>query len=223
MANTFSAAPAALSEIILPGLKGRLAFLSAFSTNLSTNAVGKTIQVSLVSGGAAKEFSKANGGYKEGDNADLTAVSVTLKHLHSTKEFTPDEIGEYGEEYLARAFVPEAINQLVKKVHAEIGAVLTNANFSAKEVVTAANFNYSQVVDLNTDLNDAKAGDPRCLLVMVLCSCEDAPNKTGSFSQSAQTAQPGCKVSRFGCHPLLLHLAYLFPLYAFRFSHRPAH
>lgn len=165
MANTFSAAPAALSEIILPGLKGRLGFLSAFSTNLTTNAVGKTIQVSLVSGGAAKEFSKANGGYKEGDNADLTAVSVTLKHLHSTKEFTPDEIGEYGEEYLARAFVPEAINQLVKKVHAEIGAVLTNANFSANEVVTAANFNYSQVVDLNTDLNDAKAGDPRCLLV----------------------------------------------------------
>lgn len=165
MANTFSAAPAALSEIILPGLVGRLGMLKAFSTNLSTNAVGKTIQVSLVSGGAAKEFSKANGGYREGDDANLTAVSVTLKHLHSTKEFTPDEVGEYGEEYIARAFVPEAINQLVKKVHAEIGATLTNANFSANEVITAANFNYAQVVDLNTDLNDAKAGDPRCLLV----------------------------------------------------------
>lgn len=165
MSNTFSAAPAALSEIILPGLKGRLGFLPAFSTNLTTRTVGKTIQVNLVSGGVAKEFSKANGGYKEGDDANLTAVQVTLKHLHSTKEFTPDEVGEYGEEYLARAFVPEAINQLVKKVHAEIGAVLLNANFSANEVITAANFNYSQVVDLNTDLNDAKAGDPRCLLV----------------------------------------------------------
>ena len=165
MSNTFSAAPAYLSEVILPGLKGRLGFLPAFSTNLSRNAVGKTIQVSLVSGGAAKEFSKAAGGYKEGDDANLTAVQVTLKHLHSTKEFTPDDVGEYGEEYLARAFVPEAINQLVKKIHAEIGAVLTNANFSANEVITAANFNYSQVVDLNTDLNDTKAGDPRCLLV----------------------------------------------------------
>lgn len=165
MANTFTAAPATLSEIILAGLKGRLGVLSAFSTNLTTNTTGKVVQVSLVSGGAAKEFSKANGGYTEGDNADLTGVQVTLKHYHSTKEFTPDEVGEYGEQYLANAFVPEAINQIVKKVHAVIGAELTNANFSANEVVTAANFNYSQVVDLNTDLNDAKAGDPRCLLV----------------------------------------------------------
>jgi len=165
MANTFTAAPAVLSEIVLAGLKGRLGVLSAFSTNLTTNAVGKSIQVNLVSGGVAKEFSKANGGYKEGDNADLTGVTVLLKHYHSTKEFTPDEVGEYGEQYLANAFVPEAINQLSKKLHALIGAELVNANFSANEVITAANFNYSQVVDLNTDLNDAKAGDPRCLLV----------------------------------------------------------
>ena len=165
MANTFSAAPAVLSEIILAGLKGRLAVLSAFSTNLTTNAVGKSIQVSLVSGGAAKEFSKANGGYKEGDNADLTAVTVTLKHYHSTKEFTPEEVGEYGEQYLANAFVPEAINQLSKKVHDLIGSEMVAANFTANEVITAANFNYAQVVDLNTDLNDAKAGDPRCLIV----------------------------------------------------------
>jgi len=165
MANTFTAAPATLSEIILAGLKGRLGVLSAFSTNLTTNTTGKVVQVSLVSGGAAKEFSKANGGYTEGDNADLTGVQVTLKHYHSTKEFTPDEVGEYCEQYLANAFVPEAINQIVKKVHSVIGAELVNANFSANEVVTAANFNYSQVVDLNTDLNDAKAGDPRCLLV----------------------------------------------------------
>jgi len=142
-----------------------LGVLSAFSTNLTTNAVGKSIQVNLVSGGVAKEFSKANGGYKEGDNADLTGVTVLLKHYHSTKEFTPDEVGEYGEQYLANAFVPEAINQLSKKLHALIGAELVNANFSANEVITAANFNYAQVVDLNTDLNDAKAGDPRCLLV----------------------------------------------------------
>jgi hypothetical protein len=158
MANTFTAAPATLSEIILAGLKGRLGVLSAFSTNLTTNTTGKVVQVSLVSGGAAKEFSKANGGYTEGDNADLTGVQVTLKHYHSTKEFTPDEVGEYGEQYLANAFVPEAINQIVKKVHAVIGAELVNANFSANEVVTAANFNYSQVVDLNTDLNGAYAG-----------------------------------------------------------------
>ena len=166
MSNTFSAAPAVLSEVILAGLKGKLGVLSAFSTNLAPMAVGKTIQCSIVSGGAAKEFSKANGGYHESDASNLTSVSVELKHYHSTKDFSPDEIGEYGEQYLINAFVPEAINQLTKKVHALIGAQLTAANFTATpENVSPANFNYGKVVDLNTALNVAKAGDTRALLV----------------------------------------------------------
>lgn len=163
--NSLVAAPAALSEVILAGLKGRLAVLSAFSTNLVPAATGKLVTVALVSGGSAKEFSKTNGGYHEADTSTLTAATVTLRHYHSTKDFSPDEIGEYGEQYLANAFVPEAINQLTKTIHGLVGAAITNANFSASEVITAANFNYSQVVDLNTDLNDAKAADPRALIL----------------------------------------------------------
>lgn len=165
MSNTIAAAPAVLAEQVLAGLKGKLGVLSAFSTNLTPTAVGKTMQVSLISGGEAKEFSKANGGYEESDAANITAKTVTLKHLHSTKDFDPTELAEYGEAYLVNAFVPEAINQLVKKVHSEIGALLTVANFSAGEVITAANFNYGQIVDLNTDLNITKAADTRALLV----------------------------------------------------------
>lgn len=165
MSNTIAAAPAVLAEQVLAGLRGKLGVLSAFSTNLTPTAVGKTMQVSLISGGEAKEFSKANGGYTESDSANITAKTVTLKHLHSTKDFDPTELAEYGEAYLVNAFVPEAINQLVKKVHSEIGGLLTVANFSAGEVITAANFNYGQIVDLNTDLNIAKAADTRALLV----------------------------------------------------------
>ncbi len=165
MSNTIAAAPAVLAEQVLAGLRGKLGVLSAFSTNLTPTAVGRTMQVSLISGGEAKEFSKANGGYTQADDANITAKTVTLKHLHSTKDFSPDEISEYGEAYIVNAFVPEAINQLVKKVHGEIGALFTVANFSAGEVITAANFNYGQVVDLNTDLNIAKASDTRALLV----------------------------------------------------------
>jgi hypothetical protein len=165
MSNTIAAAPAVLAEQVLAGLKGKLGVLSAFSTNLTPTAVGKTMQVSLISGGEAKEFSKANGGYTESDAANITAKTITLKHLHSTKDFDPTELAEYGEGYLVNAFVPEAINQLVKKVHSEIGALFTVANYSAGEVITAANFNYGQVVDLNTDLNVAKASDNRALLV----------------------------------------------------------
>jgi hypothetical protein len=165
MSNTIAAAPAVLAEQVLAGLRGKLGVLSAFSTNLTPTAVGKTMQVSLISGGEAKEFSKANGGYTESDAANITAKTVTLKHLHSTKDFDPTELAEYGEAYLVNAFVPEAINQLVKKVHSEIGALFTVANYSAGEVITAANFNYGQIVDLNTDLNIAKAADTRALLV----------------------------------------------------------
>lgn len=165
MSNTIAAAPAVLAEQVLAGLRGKLGVLSAFSTNLTPTAVGKTMQVSLISGGEAKEFSKANGGYEESDSAVISSKTVTLKHLHSTKDFDPTELAEYGEAYLVNAFVPEAINQLVKKVHNEIGALFTVANYSAGEVITAANFNYAQIVDLNTDLNIAKASDNRALLV----------------------------------------------------------
>lgn len=165
MSNTIAAAPAVLAEQVLAGLRGKLGVLSAFSTNLTPTAVGKTMQVSLISGGEAKEFSKSNGGYTESDSAVISSKTVTLKHLHSTKDFDPTELAEYGEAYLVNAFVPEAINQLVKKVHNEIGALFTVANYSAGEVITAANFNYAQIVDLNTDLNIAKAADTRALLV----------------------------------------------------------
>lgn len=165
MSNTIAAAPAVLAEQVLAGLRGKLGVLSAFSTNLTPTAVGKTMQVSLISGGEAKEFSKTNGGYTESDAAVISSKTVTLKHLHSTKDFDPTELAEYGEAYLVNAFVPEAINQLVKKVHNEIGALFTVANYSAGEVITAANFNYAQIVDLNTDLNIAKAADTRALLV----------------------------------------------------------
>lgn len=160
-----AAAPAVLAEQVLAGLKGKLGVLSAFSTNLTPTAVGKTMQVSLIGGGSAKVFSKANGGYHEAEEATLTAKTVSLVHLHSTKDFAPDDLAEYGESYMVNAFIPQAVNELVAEVHKRVGNLFTVANYSAGEVITAANFNYGQVVDLNTDLSIAKAGDVRSLVL----------------------------------------------------------
>lgn len=160
-----AAAPAVLAEQVLAGLKGKLGVLSAFSTNLTPTAVGKTMQVSLIGGGSAKVFSKANGGYHEAEEANLTAQTVTLVHLHSTKDFAPDDLAEYGEAYMVNAFIPQAVNELVAECHKRIGNLFTSANYSAGEVITAGNFNYGQVVDLNTDLSIAKAGDARALIL----------------------------------------------------------
>jgi hypothetical protein len=186
MSNSIASAPNVLSEVVLAGLKGKLGVLSAFSTNLSLNPnVGKTMQVSLISGGSAKEYSKNDGGYHQADDAVLTAKTITVKHWHSTKAFGPDELIEYGEAYMINAFTAEAINQLTKTIHNEIGSLFTLANFSAGEVITAANFNYSQIVDLNTDLNIAKAGDSRALILNSTYTGavrKDATLTSGSFN-----------------------------------------
>jgi hypothetical protein len=162
---SIAAAPAVLAEQVLAGLKGKLGVLSAFSTNLTPTAVGRTMQVSLIGGGSAKVFDKSAGGYHEAEEASITSQTVTMVHLHSTKDFTPDDLAEYGEAFMINAFVPQAVNELVAECHKRIGNLFTVANFSAGEVITAANFNYGQVVDLNTDLSIAKAGDTRALLL----------------------------------------------------------
>jgi len=214
MSNTLAAAPAILSEQVLAGLKGKLAVLSAFSTNLTPTAVGKTMQVSLISGGAAKEFSKTSGGYEQADDANIDAVSVQLKHLHSTKSFSPDEIGEYGEQYLANAFIPEAINQLTKKVHAEIGALFTVANYASGAVVTAANFGYDDVVDINTALSTAKAADARALIVN--------PAYAGALRKSATLTAPFTSAGGFGNVVQTGELGTIAGMRAFEFTDLPA-
>jgi hypothetical protein len=88
-----------------------------------------------------------------------------MKHLHSTKAFNPITLAEYGEAYIVNAFVQNAIEELAAKCHAEIGALITNANYSANSVITAANFGYDDAVDLNTALSAAKASKTRALVL----------------------------------------------------------
>ena len=124
---------------------------------------GKSVQVGLIGGDPAIEFGAT--GYHEAQDADITAVSVTLKHLHSTKAFNPITLAEYGEQYIVNAFVQNAVEELAAKCHAEIAAIITAANFSAVQTVTAANYGYDDVVDINTDLSTAKASRQRALIL----------------------------------------------------------
>lgn len=164
MANAFSAAPASLAASIIPGLVGELAIVNAFSTNLTGEFTrGKTVQTSIVGGDPAIEFGAT--GYHEAQDADLTAVTVTLKHLHSTKAFAPIALAEYGEQYIVNAFVQNAVEELAAKCHAEIAAIITASNYSAVQTVTAANYGYDDVVDINTDLSTAKASRQRALIL----------------------------------------------------------
>lgn len=164
MANSIAAAPAALAQEVISGLVGELPLVNAFSTNLTGQFTrGKSVQVGLIGGDPAIEFGST--GYHEAQDADITAVTVTMKHLHSTKAFNPITLAEYGEAYIVNAFVQNAIEELAAKCHAEIGALITNANYSANSVITAANFGYDDAVDLNTALSAAKASKTRALVL----------------------------------------------------------
>ena len=164
MANAISAAPASLAAQIIPGLVSSLPLINAFSTNLTGEFTrGKVVQTSIVGGDPAIEFGST--GYHEAQDADLTSVSVTLKHLHSTKAFNPITLAEYGEQYIVNAFVQNAIEELANKCHKEIASLFTSANYSAGEVVTATNFDYEKAVDMNTAISVAKASKQRALIL----------------------------------------------------------
>ena len=181
MANSIAAAPAALAAEVISGLVGRLALVNAFSTNLTGQFTrGKVVQCGLIGGDAAIEFGST--GYHEAQDADITAVSVTLKHLHSTKAFNPITLAEYGEQYIVNAFVQNAVEELAAKCHAEIGAIITNANFSSLKTITAANFGYDDVIDINTDLSTAKAAFQRSLIV--------SPAYAGALRKDSTLVQP---------------------------------
>jgi len=189
MANSIAAAPAALAQQIIPGLVGNLPIINAFSTNLTGGFTrAKSVQVSIIGGDAAIEFGAT--GYAESQDADITAVTVALKHFHSTKKFAPIDLAEYGEDYIVNAFVQNAVEELSAKVMAEVGSIILAANFAENDVVAAGSFGYDSVVDLNTALSSAKASRNRALVLnpsYVGALRKDA-TLTQAFSGSAQNS-----------------------------------
>jgi len=131
MANSITAAPSILAESVIASLKGKLPALRAFSSvfTAAESGAGKTVQVPLIGTSTATEFS--TGGYLTQDDATITAANVTLKHFKVSSRFSPLDVKMYGAQFLSNAFVPTASNALAEKCLAEIGALITNANYSS--------------------------------------------------------------------------------------------
>lgn len=164
MANSIVAAPSILAEAVIASIKGRLPALSGFSSvfNAAEGQAGKVVQVPLVGTSTATEF--GSGGYLTQDDATLTAASVTLKHFKVSSRFSPLDVKSYGAQYLVNAFVPTAANAIAEKCLAEVGALITAANYSAS-ATTGANLTYAEVVAQKATLDAAKAGDPRSFVL----------------------------------------------------------
>lgn len=164
MSNSIVAAPAVLAESVIQAIRGRLPALSGFSSvfNALEGSAGKSVQVPLVGAGVATEF--GSGGYLTGDDATLTAATVTLKHFKYSARFSPLDVKSYGAQYLVNAFTPTAAVAIAEACLGEVGALITNANYSANSV-TGANLSYAEVVAQKAKLDAAKAGDPRSFVL----------------------------------------------------------
>jgi len=164
MANSIVAAPAVLAESVIQAIRGRLPALSGFSSvfNALEGQAGKAVQVPLVGAGVASEF--GSGGYLTGDDATLTAATVTLKHFKYSARFSPLDVKSYGAQYLVNAFTPTAAVAIAEACLGEVGALITAANYSTN-TVTGANLTYAEVVGQKAKLDTAKAGDPRSFVL----------------------------------------------------------
>jgi len=164
MANSLTAAPAVLAQSVINSIKGKLPMLTSFSSVFSTleGTAGKSVFVPIIGVSSASEFGAS--GYLTQDDATLTGATVTLKHFKVSSRFSPLDIKQYGANYLVSAFTPTASNAIAEACLGEIGALITNANYSSN-AVTGAALSYSEVVTAKGVLDAAKASDTRALIV----------------------------------------------------------
>jgi hypothetical protein len=167
MANTgFDIAPAALADIIVADLRPKLPVLDMFTTLAqSREDRGTTIDVPFIAGDDAATFSKSAGGYKDAGSVQVTKASVALTHYHATRSFDASELAAWGAEGVINAFREEAVAKIVKKANSVVNALVTNANYSSNIVIAAADFDYNDVVDLDTALDDLLAPEQRGLVL----------------------------------------------------------
>jgi len=164
VANSIVSSPAVLAESVIASIRGKLPMLTSFSSVFSTleGQAGKSVFVPLVGTSTATEFS--SGGYLTSDDATLTGATVTLKHFKVSSRFSPLDVKSYGAQYLVNAFTPTAANAIAEACLGEIGALITNANYSSN-AVTGASLSYSEVVTAKGVLDAAKASDTRALVI----------------------------------------------------------
>ena len=164
MANSLVAMPAVLADGVIASLKNKLPVLRSFSTAFTSSAqsAGKVITVPLIGSQTATEFGAS--GYLTQDDITVTKSDVTLKHFKVSTRVSPLDVKEYGVNFFATNFAVTAANALAQKCMDEIRAIITVSNFST-DVVSGAALSYAEVLSAKKALDDAKASDPRVLVL----------------------------------------------------------
>ena len=164
MANSIQAAPSVLADGVIASLKNKLPVLRSFSTAFTSSAqqAGKTIQVPLIGAQTATEFGAS--GYTSQDDITITKADVTLKHFKVSTRVSPLDIKDYGIGFFMNNFSVTAANALSQAIMDDINAKILVANFST-DVVSGAALSYAEVLSAKKLLDDAKASEPRVLVL----------------------------------------------------------
>jgi len=167
MANTLGGINLAqISEQSLDYLSTQFHPLRAFARDFSDDisGQGESVTTRVPSSMTASDLSA---GYGASD-VTSTAKTVTLNKFKGySMAFTDMEVSKAGNfDWLSSVFLAPALEVTLDAVMDDLLALVTNANYSSNEVITAANFDADEVADLAGDLTTAKVPKSERALIL---------------------------------------------------------
>ena len=167
MANTLNGINlAAVAEQSLDYLSTQFHPLRAFARDFSDeiSGQGESVTTRVPSSMTASDLSN---GYTASD-VTSTAKTITLNKFKGySMAFTDMEVSKSGNfDWLSSVFLGPALEVTLDAVMDDLLALVLNANYSANEVITAANFDADEVADLAADLTTAKVPKSERALVL---------------------------------------------------------
>jgi len=157
MANTIAGANLAeIAQESLQGLSTLFAPLAALTTDFSNDVrnAGESVTTRYPTKPTAADMT---GGVKSAAaDVAMTSATITLDtHYGFTYGFTDVERSKSSIN-LNNLFIQPALQALGDKVFGDVWNLITNANFSTSSVITAANFDRDDLIDLGTTLTATK-------------------------------------------------------------------
>jgi hypothetical protein len=167
MANTLGGINIAqIAEQSLDYLSTQFHPLRAFARDFSTDisGAGESVTTRVPASMTAVDLSS---GYTAQD-VSSSAVTCTLnKFKGHSAAYTDMEVSKAGNfDWLSSVFLAPALEVTLDAVMDDLLALVLNANYSANEVITAANFDVDEVADLAADLTTAKVPKSERALIL---------------------------------------------------------
>ena len=167
MANTLGGINLAqIAEQSLDYLSTQFHPLRAFARDFSDDisGQGESVTTRVPSSMTASDLSA---GYAASDVTSTACVVSLNKFKGHSAAFTDMEVSKAGSfDWLSSQFLAPALEVTLDAVMDDLLALVTNANYSSNEVITAANFDADEVADLAGDLTTAKCPKSERALIL---------------------------------------------------------